>query len=219
MHLRLRRAGLAPSPLWLLAILLLTGFAPRLAHAAAGHRGKSRPGPACLTAAALLGDADLSASAAQPGDSPAGTPPISSPPVNHDVCVAAHVYQVVQLPDGTRFLDICPTTVPDADCRFLLLSMPADRDEVGNLMQLDGTDIQLRGALRQIHGRFGIYLSHARQLQGGPEKFRPNRRLLEDFDASSDRPAVHDPNLRPSGRRRSFMNRTLKEPSTAPAEP
>jgi hypothetical protein len=33
--------------------------------------------------------------------------------VNKDVCVTAYVYDVVQLPDGTRFLDVCTPQTPD----------------------------------------------------------------------------------------------------------
>ena len=33
--------------------------------------------------------------------------------VNKDVCVTAHVYDVVQLPDGTRFLDVCTPDTTD----------------------------------------------------------------------------------------------------------
>jgi hypothetical protein len=27
--------------------------------------------------------------------------------LNKDICISAHVYDVVQLPDGTTFLDVC----------------------------------------------------------------------------------------------------------------
>lgn len=167
-----------------------------------------------MPVAALL-DNQLPADATDatlPATSQSTSPNTTQP--KHDVCVAAHVYQVIQLSDGTRFLDVCPSSIPDADCRFILLSMPADREEVGDLRRLSGADIKLRGTLRPMNGRFGIYLTHARQLEGGPEKFRPNPRLLRDFDPESDRLAVQDPNLRASGHRRSFMNKTLKEPTT-----
>jgi len=197
------------------------------AAGSSGAKVKVRPGPLCVPVAALLSSANLpsddsagESSADESADSATGAntqQPTHAAPVNHDVCVTAHVYQVVELSDGTRFLDVCPAAVSDADCRFLLISMPADREEVGDLRRLVGADIQLRGMLRQMHGRLGIYLSHTRQLHGGPEKFRPNPRLLQDFDASSDRLAVRDPNLRSSGRHRSFMNHALKEP--VPGEP
>ena len=37
--------------------------------------------------------------------------------VNRDVCITAHIYDVVQLPDGTRFLDICTPETPDEQTR------------------------------------------------------------------------------------------------------
>jgi len=178
-------------------------------HGNAQTLEKPRPGPACVPVASLIGttnSADRSAPDAE-----------QAAPVNREVCVAAHVYQVVELEDGTRFLDVCPAAVPDADCRFVLLSLPIDREEVGDLKRLGGLDIQLRGTLRRMHGRVGIYLSHARQLEGGPEKFRPNPKLLREFSGESDRMGVRDPNLRSSGHHRSFMNRDLKE--AVPAKP
>ncbi len=32
--------------------------------------------------------------------------------VDKDVCITAHVYDVVELADGTRFLDICTPATP-----------------------------------------------------------------------------------------------------------
>jgi hypothetical protein len=104
---------------------------------------------------------------------------------NQDRCVHAHVYDVVELSDGTRFLDVCPPDIKDDQCRFTLLSLPADRGEMGDL---------------------GIVLSNLRQFHGGPEKFRPNPRLLRGFDAESSRRPIRDPNLSSSGRHRAFMN-------------
>jgi hypothetical protein len=51
--------------------------------------------------------------------------------LNKDVCVSAHIYDVVQLPDGTRFLDVCSPQTSDAECRFTVVSYGEDRDEVG----------------------------------------------------------------------------------------
>ena len=35
---------------------------------------------------------------------------------NKDVCVAAHVYDVIELADGTRYLDVCSPDTPDERC-------------------------------------------------------------------------------------------------------
>lgn len=130
---------------------------------------------------------------------------------NKDICVAAHVYSVVELKDGTRFLDVCPADLPDDQCRFTLVSMNADRDDVGDLRRYRDQNIALRGVVRVTHGRMGIVISHVRQFTGGPEKFRPNPKLLRDFNGQSDRAPVRDPNLSDGGRHRSFMNTSDKE--------
>lgn len=135
---------------------------------------------------------------------------------NKDVCITAHVYALVELADGVRFLDVCPPDIPDAQCRFTLLSLPEDRDEVGDLRQYRDQDVTLRGVVRATHGRMGMVISHVRQFRGGPEKFRPNPKLLKDFNGESDRPPVRDPNLTSGGRHRSFMNSSDREPLPPP---
>lgn len=126
--------------------------------------------------------------------------------LHKDVCIAAHVYDVVELPNGTRFLDICPPETSDDNCRFTVLSLWDDRDTVGELRKYRDTNVQIRGIVEPMHGRSGILLSHSRQFNGGPPRFRPNPRLARGFTAEQDRPALADPNLRTQGRGRAFMN-------------
>jgi hypothetical protein len=126
--------------------------------------------------------------------------------VNKDICVSAHVYDVVQLSDGTRFLDVCSPQTPDQDCRFTIVSLWEDREDVGELTRYRDADVQVRGIVRPMHGRVGMVLSHARQFSGGPPKFRPNPMLAHGFDGEQDRPPIQDPNLRAQGGKRSFMN-------------
>ena len=131
--------------------------------------------------------------------------------VNKDVCVTAHIYDVVQLPDGTRFLDVCTPETPDEKCRFTIMSLPEDRDEVGELRKYRDMDVRVRGIVRPMHGRAGMVLSHARQFYGGPPKFRPNPRLARGFNAEQSRTPIYDPNLRSQGGRRAFMNTRDRE--------
>ena len=56
-------------------------------------------------------------------------------------------------------------------------------------------DIELRGIVHSVNQRSVIYLSDARQLHGGAEKFRPNPALLAGFSAEQGRAPVHDPAL------------------------
>jgi hypothetical protein len=133
--------------------------------------------------------------------------------LNKDICISAHIYDVVELPDGTRFLDVCPPQTPDAQCRFTVVSLPADRTEVGELTKYRDADVQIRGIVQPMHGRAGMVLSHARQFYGGPPRFKPNPLLARGFTAEDERAPVRDPNLRPQGGHRAFMNTRDQEPS------
>jgi hypothetical protein len=126
--------------------------------------------------------------------------------LNKDVCVSAHVYEVVKLPDGTRFLDLCSPQTSDEQCRFTVVSYWEDHGEVGELQKYRDMDVQIRGIVEPMHGRAGMILSHARQFYGGPPKFRPNPMLAHGFNAEQERPPVNDPNLRAQGGHRAFMN-------------
>lgn len=132
--------------------------------------------------------------------------------MNKDVCIAAHVYEVVQLQDGTRFLDVCAPDTPDEGCRFTIVSFWQDRAEVGELGKFRDLNVQVRGIVRPMHGRAGMVVSHARQFYGGPPKFKPNPRLARGFTGEQERPPIADPNLRSHGRGRGFMSSRDREP-------
>ena len=51
--------------------------------------------------------ASLAAAALAAAEKPCVTADEATKLVNKDVCVTAHIYDVVELPDGTRFLDVC----------------------------------------------------------------------------------------------------------------
>ena len=117
-----------------------------------------------------------------------------------DICVAAHVYNIVEAADGTRFLDVCQppelnSTPASGDCNLTILSLALDRKEVGDLLSLREQDIEVRGTVHLFHGQTTLILSHARQLHDGPEKFRPNPTLLATFNAGSGQMPIRDPAL------------------------
>jgi hypothetical protein len=131
--------------------------------------------------------------------------------LNKDICISAHVYDVVRLSDGTRFLDVCAPEETDEHCRFTIVSRPEDWNEVGELEKYRDADVNIRGMVQSMHGRSGMLLSHVRQLSGGPPKFRPNPKLARGFTGDEARPPVHDPNLRSGGGHRGFMNSLDRE--------
>jgi hypothetical protein len=126
--------------------------------------------------------------------------------LNKDVCVTAHVYDIVELPNGTRFLDVCTPQTSDDLCRFTIVSLPEDRGDVGELQKYRDMDVRVRGLVQPMHGRAGMFLSNARQFNGGPPRFRPNPMLARGFTAEQSRPPISDPNLRSQGNHRAFMN-------------
>ncbi len=132
--------------------------------------------------------------------------------LNKDICVAVHIYDEAELADGTTFLDTCSPDTPDAQCRFTIMSLRENRVDVGELGKYRDMDVHIRGIVRPMHGRTGMELSNARQFHGGPPKFRPNPKLLRGFSGDQDRPPVRDPNLRPQGGHRAFMNSRDQEP-------
>ncbi len=112
-----------------------------------------------------------------------------------DVCVNAHVYDVVSSSDGTRYLDVCKPEVADTACHFTVVSLPVDRRQVGELEGYRDQDIHIRGVVHAMHGQSVIVLSQARQFKDGPEKFRPNPALMAGFSADSGNTAFKDPAL------------------------
>ncbi len=126
--------------------------------------------------------------------------------LNKEVCVSAHVYDVVELPNGTRFLDVCTPQTSDDACRFTIVSLWEDHSDVGELSNYKDMDVRVRGLVQPMHGRAGMILSHVRQFNGGPPRFKPNPLLMRGFSAEQERPPLNDPNLRSQGSRRAFMN-------------
>jgi hypothetical protein len=101
------------------------------------------------------------------------------------VCVEARVYRVVDASDGIRFLDVCSPETSDADCHFFILTSTEDKKSVGNLEELVGQTIQIRGKILPIQGRADMILSSKEQLHGGKPKFHPNPQLVKSFSAEN----------------------------------
>jgi hypothetical protein len=119
--------------------------------------------------------------------------------LNRDVCIRAHVYDVVELADGTRFLDVCSPETADAACHFTIVSLSQDRKDVGSLDSLRSQQIEIRGTVHSFADRAGIILSNQRQLHGGAEKFHPNPALMKGFSAADGKSAFDDPAFRSGG--------------------
>lgn len=107
---------------------------------------------------------------------------------SRDVCIAAHVYDVVTIENGTRFLDLCSAETSDNQCRFSVVSYRADRTSVGNLEQLSGKNVEIRGAIQKFGSRYVMILNDDGQLHHRQPRFRPDPRLLAGFSAEDSQP-------------------------------
>ena len=67
---------------------------------------------------------------------------------------------------------------PDDLCRFTIVSLWEDHGEVGELRKYKDIDVRIRGLIQPMDGLAGMVLSHARQFNGGPPKFKPNPKLI-----------------------------------------
>jgi hypothetical protein len=105
--------------------------------------------------------------------------------MHKNVCVEAHVYRVVDGADGIRFLDVCSPETSDADCHFFIISSTRDKKSVGNLDDLVGRTIQIRGKILPIQGRADMIFRSKEQLHGGKPKFHPNPQLAKSFSAEN----------------------------------
>jgi hypothetical protein len=95
-----------------------------------------------------------------------------------DACVTGHVFDIVTVEGGTRFLDLCSPDTPDNACHFSIVSYRKDSRKVGDLEQLRGKDIAIRGALLSHDQRLVLVLNDQRQLHGGVPRFTPDARLV-----------------------------------------
>ena len=126
---------------------------------------------------------------------------------------AAKPKPCVTAEEATKLIDkdVCAPLTPDEQCRFTIISLWEDREDVGELRKYRDMNVQVRGIVRPMHGRAGMVVSHARQFYGGPPRFRPNPKLARGFNAEESRPPIRDPNLRAQGGGRSFMNSRDRE--------
>jgi hypothetical protein len=109
---------------------------------------------------------------------PACSPAEDSLHASTDACVTGHVFDIVTVAGGTRFLDLCSPDTPDNACHFSIVSYRKDSRQVGNLESLRGKDISIRGALLSHDQRLVLILSDQRQLHGGAPRFTPDARLV-----------------------------------------
>ena len=76
-------------------------------------------------------------------------------------CVSGTVLHVDDGSNGLTFLNFCK----DANaCPFTVIVLPDDLRKVGDIRQLEGRQIEIKGTIEDHDGRAGITLRHTQQL-------------------------------------------------------
>lgn len=81
--------------------------------------------------------------------------------VGTDACVSGTVLHVEDGSNGMTLLHFCTDA---KDCPFTVVVLPADTRKVGDIRQLEGRQIEIRGTISDYNGRAGIVLRRTKQL-------------------------------------------------------
>ncbi len=75
-------------------------------------------------------------------------------------CVSGTVVHVEDGSNGVTFLNFCK----DKTCPFTVIVLPDDLKKVGDLRELEGRQIEIKGTIADHDGRAGMILRHTQQL-------------------------------------------------------
>lgn len=91
-------------------------------------------------------------------------------------CVSGKVIQVQPGEKGVHFVDFC---ADHARCPFSVVVFASDLRHVGDIRDLAGREIQIRGDIREYDGHAEIILQRPGQLMGDAARIPP---LPKDYD-------------------------------------
>jgi len=114
-------------------------------------------------------------------------------------CVSGKVVRVVAGNGGVHYLSFCDDY---RICAFSVVIFSSDLKNLGDIQQLSGTQVEIRGEIKEYDGRAEIILDNARQLGGEGKRVSP---LGRNFDVE-ERGHFSPGKFRPS-RRRSYHKR------------
>lgn len=91
-------------------------------------------------------------------------------------CVSGRVLRVETGNRGVHYLDFCED---DGSCSFSVVVFSSDLKRVGDVEQLAGKTVEIRGEVKEYDGRAEIVLDNAKQLGGEATRLPP---LAKSFD-------------------------------------
>jgi DNA/RNA endonuclease YhcR with UshA esterase domain len=92
-------------------------------------------------------------------------------------CVRGTVLRVDDGSNGVTFLNFCNDS---RTCPFTVIVFPGDLKKVGDIRQLEGRQIEIKGTIEDYDGRAGITLRHTQQL--GESAFLVVPAVPTDYD-------------------------------------
>jgi DNA/RNA endonuclease YhcR with UshA esterase domain len=78
-------------------------------------------------------------------------------------CISGTVLHVEDGRDGVKFLNFCK----DKTCPFTVVVFPADLKKMGDIRQLEGRQVEIKGTVQDYDGRAEIVLRRSQQLGEG----------------------------------------------------
>jgi DNA/RNA endonuclease YhcR with UshA esterase domain len=91
-------------------------------------------------------------------------------------CISETVLHVEDGRNGTKFLNFCK----DKTCPFTAVVFPADLKKMGDIRQLEGRQVEIKGTVQDYDGRAEIILRRPQQL--GESAFRLFPPVPTDYD-------------------------------------
>jgi hypothetical protein len=91
-------------------------------------------------------------------------------------CVSGRVLHVSESPSGMTFLDFCEDPL---SCPFTVVVFPEDLRHLGDLNQLIGKTVEVKGKIKDYDGHAEILLEDGEQLGGEVKKLPP---VPKEFD-------------------------------------
>jgi DNA/RNA endonuclease YhcR with UshA esterase domain len=92
-------------------------------------------------------------------------------------CVSGTVFQVQEGSSGVTFLNFCKD---GPVCPFTVVVFPGDLKKVGDIRELEGRQIEIKGTIQDYNGRAQMVLRHTGQL--GESAFVVVPRVPTDYD-------------------------------------
>ena len=126
-------------------------------------------------------------------------------------CVIGKVIRVQEGDEGVHYLDFCED---HRLCTFTVVVFPHDLKKIGDVRQLAGRVVEIRGEIKEYDERAEIVLASAKQLNSGLLRLSPSQPLPKNFDVEQ-RGHFSAGTSRPPRKR---STRTKKGVPTLPAE-